>query len=168
MSRQEYKNIMGFTLVELVITIVIIAILSLVSVAVHREYVKKAIFTEGKVLVGAIVKAQRLYYMQNNSFFSWDSHWLGGFCEEFDIDARSNKYFRDFSTEPFYVTRASKSGQNKSSQRGAPISSQDYVRIRSFYFPNNDNIAWIVSVDLYADGSISDFDIYEGEWYYIV
>lgn len=158
MSKQDKnKNIMGFTLVELVITIVIVAILSVISVAVHREYVKKAIFTEGKVLVGQIVRAQSLYYMQNNEFFSWDPS-QGGLCEELDIDARSNKYFRDFSMEPMGGSRSF--GQKNSPQNAQKIAAIPSVIIRSFYYPK-DTVAWIVAVCLYADGSTSNFEIYE-------
>ena len=91
------KNKKGFTLVELVIVIVIVGILSVISVPVYRGYVDKAIMTEGKVLVGAIAKAELAYHVENGYFADTDGE--TGKLSAIDIDARGNKYFRVFDIQ---------------------------------------------------------------------
>jgi prepilin-type N-terminal cleavage/methylation domain-containing protein len=135
MSRKKYKNIMGFTLVELIITIVIVVILSMVSVAVYNGYVKKAIFTEGKVLVGSLARAQQLYYSTNGTWFDF---YYTSFCKELDIDARSNKYFKKFSIDI------------------CPPGGKRAATVYAFYF-RTDGRVWVVYADLFSDGKKSDF-----------
>ena len=152
MSREKYKNIMGFTLVELIITIVIGVILSMVSVAVYNGYVKKAILTEGKVLVGSLARAQHLYYSTNGTWFDC---FFTDFCKELDIDARSNKYFKKFSIDIY------------------PPGGKRAATVYALYF-RTDGRVWIVYVDLFSDGKMSDFyfdesssDLWEfpgGDW----
>ena len=92
------KNIIktkkGFTLVELVIVIVIVGILSVISVPIYRGYVEKAMMTEGKVLIGAIAKAELAYHVEHGYFLNtggWTSY-----SSELDIDTNANKYFYEF------------------------------------------------------------------------
>ena len=93
------KNIIktkkGFTLVELVIVIVIVGILSVISVPIYRGYVEKAMMTEGKVLLGAIAKAELAYHVQKGYFLNAS----GSQSYELDIDANANKYFKWFRTQ---------------------------------------------------------------------
>ena len=58
----------GFTIVELIITILIVGILALIAVPVYRGYVRKSMSTEGKNLLSDI-----------------------------GVDARRNKYFKSYS-----------------------------------------------------------------------
>ena len=88
------KNKKGFTLVELVIVIVIVGILSVISVPIYRGYVEKAMMTEGKVLIGAIAKAELAYHVEHGYFLNtggWTSY-----SSELDIDTNANKYFYEF------------------------------------------------------------------------
>ena len=92
----------GFTLVELVITIAIVIILSVISVPIYRGYVDKAKLAEAYALLGSILSAQKAYYSEHGNFlrnedgsvkaaasFSCNENVLG-------IDARGNKYFTLF------------------------------------------------------------------------
>ena len=79
------KNNKAFTLVELVIVIIIVAILSIVGVAVYREYVSKAMMSEAKALMGAVEKGEMIFPEGT----SYD--------EDMDIDIRGNKYFTSFA-----------------------------------------------------------------------
>ena len=54
----------GFTLVELVITIAIVIILSVISVPIYRGYVDKAKWSEAYALLGMIYSAQKNYYSE--------------------------------------------------------------------------------------------------------
>ena len=92
MSKKR-KLIHGFTLVELVITIVIVGILSLVAVPIYRNYVRKSMGTEASALLGAINNAEKIYLTEYGMFYTTN---LKAFDEILDVDARSNKYFTSF------------------------------------------------------------------------
>ena len=89
----------GFTLVELVITIAIVIILSVISVPIYRGYVDKAKYSEGYALLGTILSAQKAYYSEygnflrhsNNNGTQWTSY-----NSILGIDSRGNKYFTEF------------------------------------------------------------------------
>ncbi len=90
----------AFTLVELVITIAIVIILSVISVPIYRGYVDKAKKSEGYALLGAILSAQKAYYSEYGNFLV---DGLGGvgwthYDNILGIDARGNKYFTYFYT----------------------------------------------------------------------
>ena len=69
----------GFTLVELVITIAIVIILSVVSVPLYRGYVDKAKLSEGYALLGQILSAQKAYFSEYGNFLDdWQSDFNGG------------------------------------------------------------------------------------------
>lgn len=156
------KSNKGFTLVELVIVIVIVAILSVVGATVYNGYVRQAIFTEGKTLVGAMVQAQKLFYMQNNTFYEcW-----GDFEPELDIDARYNKYFKWFEVEGIYVEESFPDQKSATySTRSISIRTKpaDFtkVKITVFYF-RDENTYWSVSVIL--DGKSGEISPYELEY----
>ncbi len=92
------NKLSGFTLVELVITIAIVIILSVVSVPIYQSYTRKAKMAEGYALLGMILSAQKSYYSEYGNFF--DSikviNWT---CNDpvLGIDARGNKYFTWFN-----------------------------------------------------------------------
>lgn len=89
------KKNKGFTLIELMIVIVIVGILAAIGVPIYRQYVAKAMASEGKALAGAIASAEKVYYAEVGSFYpitiytSYNSTPL-------NIDARGNRYFRYF------------------------------------------------------------------------
>ena len=98
----KMKKVKGFTLVELVITIAIVIILSVVSVPIYRGYVDKAKWSEGYALLGALFSAQKAYYSEYGNFLRRQESSMqsasGGVSYEpiFGIDARGNKYFTFF------------------------------------------------------------------------
>ena len=100
--KKSKKKYTGFTLVELVITIAIVIVLSLVSVPIYRNYVDKAKWSECYALFGVILSAQKTYYSEYGMFLH-DDFSSGGqnnfVCKEdvLGIDARSNKYFTSFN-----------------------------------------------------------------------
>ncbi len=95
------NKLKGFTLVELVITIAIVIILSVISVPIYRGYVDKAKYAEGYALLGVILSAQKAYYSQYGNFLSrFQSDVKSYSCFEgvLGVDARGNKYFTYFRT----------------------------------------------------------------------
>ena len=106
-STETFENIRsGFTLVELVITIAIVIILSVISVPIYRGYVDKAKMSEGYALRGLILSAQKAYYSEYGNFYksantgasesNYDTY-KSSFDPVLGIDARGNKYFTTFS-----------------------------------------------------------------------
>ena len=95
----------AFTLVELVITIAIVIILSVISVPLYRGYVDKAKWSEGYALLGTIFSAQKAYYSEYGNFYSCPSNsgsstgWTS-YDTVLGIDARGNKYFSYFQPGP--------------------------------------------------------------------
>jgi prepilin-type N-terminal cleavage/methylation domain-containing protein len=55
------KNQKGFTLMELMVVIVIVAILAAVTVPLYINYVKDAQRTEAKGAIGAVITAEQTY-----------------------------------------------------------------------------------------------------------
>ena len=62
------KKTQGFTLIEMIITIVIIIVLSSISVPMYKGYKRNAIESEGYVLLSAIRDAQMVYYHKYRNF----------------------------------------------------------------------------------------------------
>ncbi len=92
------RKLKGFTLVELVITIAIVIILSVVSVPIYQGYTNKAKQSEGYALLGLILSAQKSYYSEYGNFFSGDGYdnYITSYDPVLGIDARGNKYFTKF------------------------------------------------------------------------
>ncbi len=99
------RKLKGFTLVELVITIAIVIILSVVSVPIYQGYTRKAKMAEGYALLGLLLSAQKNYFSEYGKFLddnfssSGNNHWT---CNEevLGVDARGNKYFTLFNVNP--------------------------------------------------------------------
>ena len=86
----------GFTLVELVITIAIVIILSVVSVPIYRNYTEKAKLSEAYALQGALLSAQKAYYSEYGNFLKYNDVVWTSYDTVLGIDARGNKYFTCF------------------------------------------------------------------------
>jgi prepilin-type N-terminal cleavage/methylation domain-containing protein len=59
------RNEKGFTLMELMVVIVIVAILAAVAVPLYNNYVKDAQRTEAKAAIGAIATAEQAYFLKS-------------------------------------------------------------------------------------------------------
>ncbi|MBS1261364.1 MAG: Type II secretion system protein G [Calditrichaeota bacterium] len=60
------KNRKGFTLIEILIVVVIVAILAAISVPIYLEYVKGARAADAQSQIGAIYNAAKMYYQDND------------------------------------------------------------------------------------------------------
>ncbi len=90
-------KIKAFTLVELVITIAIVIILSVISVPIYRGYVDKAKYSEGYALLGTVLSAQKAYYNEYGNFYQDPYDWkYTANHDVLGIDVRGNKYFTCF------------------------------------------------------------------------
>jgi prepilin-type N-terminal cleavage/methylation domain-containing protein len=64
----KYKNVSGFTIVELLIVIVVIAILAVVSIVAYNGIQDRARFAKMRSDISSINKALQLYYADNGSY----------------------------------------------------------------------------------------------------
>lgn len=93
----------GFTLMELIVTITIVVVLSVISVPVYRGHVDKAKFAEAYALFASIRDAQLRYYSEYRTFLHNRQTCTGvqyGYTDNetvLGIDARVNNYFTLFS-----------------------------------------------------------------------
>jgi type IV pilus assembly protein PilA len=67
---QSKKNNEGFTLIELLVVIIIIGILSAIALPSFLNQANKAKQSEAKQYVGALVRAQQAFYLENSTFTS--------------------------------------------------------------------------------------------------
>ena len=104
------KKIKGFTLMEVIITMIIVITLSLISWPIyrgrHREY---SILAEGYALIGTIKEAQINYYNEYGNFYSNNSANINPCFTTNDpvlgINAMNNRYFSYF--DPCWAQRES-------------------------------------------------------------
>jgi len=92
----------GFSLTELIIAVIIIAVLSIVGVNIYKALLMRAIATEGKTLMGLIARAEKTYWVEYGEFYGrTDSggnldEWTFEYSDVLGVDARTNKYFKKF------------------------------------------------------------------------
>ncbi|MBQ3835041.1 MAG: prepilin-type N-terminal cleavage/methylation domain-containing protein [Elusimicrobia bacterium] len=98
---KKIKKRKGFSLIEVIITITIIAVLSMISGPIYKSYSDKATMAEGYALLGTIRSAQEAYFNDTGYFLhgSYSSGKGGATCNEevLGIDARHNKYYTSFN-----------------------------------------------------------------------
>jgi len=93
------KNKKGFTLIELVIVVVIVAILTVISGVIYKNHVRKSKMVEGKTLLNTIADALDVYYSENETYYSTQGNSFYNTDNTLMIDARPNKYFKDFRSQ---------------------------------------------------------------------
>ena len=65
----------GFTLIELMIALVIIAILAAIAIPQYNKYLARTQVAEAFVLLGSVKQALTLYYQENGVFPTQPQHW---------------------------------------------------------------------------------------------
>jgi prepilin-type N-terminal cleavage/methylation domain-containing protein len=60
-----HRNEKGFTLMEMMVVIVIVAILAAVAVPLYINYVKDAQRTDAKAAIGAVITAEQTFYLKS-------------------------------------------------------------------------------------------------------
>lgn len=68
MLNSPYRSQNGFTLIELMITVVIIGILASIAYPSYQEFVKRSNRTEGQAFLSEVAARQERYFVQNNDY----------------------------------------------------------------------------------------------------
>ncbi len=68
MKDQLNRNRKGFTLIEILIVVVIIAILAAISVPIYLDYIKGARAADAQSQIGAIYNSAKMYYMDKGEW----------------------------------------------------------------------------------------------------
>lgn len=63
----------GFTLIELMITVVVIGILAAIAYPSYQEFVKRGNRTEGQAFLSEVAARQERYYAQNHAYIKADA-----------------------------------------------------------------------------------------------
>lgn len=75
MTKPDFKinNSRGFTLIELMIVIAILAIVSAIAIPAYNGYITSARMSEAKNNISALKLAQEEYFLENNDYFDGTS-----------------------------------------------------------------------------------------------
>ena len=69
MVQAQEKSSRGFTLIEVMVTVVILAVLTAIAVPAYQNYISTSRNTEGRNNLAAIKLAQEEYFLENNRYF---------------------------------------------------------------------------------------------------
>ena len=110
-----YRNKRGFTLIELIIVVIIIGILAAIAAPMMQGNVNRAKASEALAAMGAIRTAERLYYVDQNSYIvisgNLDGTALNSYLKNADV---LGTYFSvgDYSVSSSNVIKASGNTSN--------------------------------------------------------
>ena len=86
----------GFTVIEIILALVIVAILSIIVIPVYRGYVKRGISTEGKALLSEINIGQQSFHYRTGKYYD-GAVTNAQVTPELGVNAKTNKYFTSYS-----------------------------------------------------------------------
>ena len=66
MLKNSFQKQEGFTLIEVLIVVVIVAILAAISVPIYTQYVEGARASDAQATIGAIYNAAKMYYQDHS------------------------------------------------------------------------------------------------------
>lgn len=89
------NNKKGFTFVEVIFVLIIIAILAVVSIPLYRGYVKKGIAAEGRNLLSDINTGEQSYKFRTGVLYATSSPETQN--TKLGVDFRKNKYFTSYT-----------------------------------------------------------------------
>lgn len=82
------KDDRGFTLIELMVVVIIIAVLAAIAIPLYTGYIKNARTSEGTARLGSIMTAAKAYYQRYNM---WPDDGDNGFYGDF-TDSKHFEY----------------------------------------------------------------------------
>ena len=90
---KDISKMKGFTIIEVVMAMLLVAVLSLISVPIYQKYIRGSTIVEGKALVMTIASSERIYNAENGAYLAVA---VTNVEPLLDIDSRMNSYFKDF------------------------------------------------------------------------
>ena len=98
MSKDMLENKMkkGFTLVEMMIVVAIIAVLAGVAIPQYTKYVKKSETTEAMRFIKQITDAEILYFATNKKYVKFDTSTTDGSEKKIGFKAPSEANFKNY------------------------------------------------------------------------
>lgn len=87
----------GFTLIELMITVVVIGILAAIAYPSYQEFVKRGNRTEGQAFLSEVAARQERYYAQNHAYITADAD-IGKLKLKNDDKSETGKYVLSIGT----------------------------------------------------------------------
>lgn len=69
MKRYLFNRLLGFSLIELMIVVVIIGILTTIAIPSYQDYVRKSRTAEAESNVSSIAQYEEQYYSENNKYY---------------------------------------------------------------------------------------------------
>lgn len=101
----KYKEIRGFTIVELLIVIVVIAILAAIVIVSYNGVTQNARDSSRSAAVDTIKEGLELYRYKNNMYPSVCSGGDGSSCSASELQSALNEYIGEVPQDPQYPTK---------------------------------------------------------------
>ena len=98
-NRKIIKSNKGFTFIEVIVVIVIVAVLAASWFFTGKGHVNIAMTNEGRALIDKIVAQEKIYRVQKSAFFLTkvgSTYKKVDSSKELKIDTTQNKYFKTF------------------------------------------------------------------------
>lgn len=98
-NRKIIKSNKGFTFIEVIVVIVIVAVLAASWFFTGKGHVKIAMTNEGRALIDKIVAQEKIYRVQKSAFFLTkvgSTYKKVDSSKELKVDTKQNKYFKTF------------------------------------------------------------------------
>ncbi len=116
------RNQHGFTMIELMITLLILGIVASLAVPAYRNYVLRANRTEARSALLALAAAEEKYYLQCNTYVSTLDSTKDNTCAATGVAASLN--FPSTSERGYYTITVTAANANTWTATAVPVSSQ--------------------------------------------
>jgi prepilin-type N-terminal cleavage/methylation domain-containing protein len=146
MQKKIDAFMLGFTLVELMITVVIIGILAGIAIPSYKGYLRRSLLAEGYQGVDVVVKSQTMFFLQHKEFKQFQT---SGYVPSPNKELVTlNGVWASVYNSPFpvgsaqqflYVTTVGKNNGSGDPIRSSPLN-ESLMESNFGYIPSNDKV----------------------------